>query len=118
MTGPRVVPIVAETEKGFQAWVVEYAALMGWDVHHQRWSMQSASGWPDLVICRPPRLVFAELKSERGRLTDPQKRWLNQLDHCHAEVYVWRPSDRQRITVILGPDDDLAATVARHPAGR
>ena len=117
-TGPRVVPISAltETEKGFQGWVVDYARLHGWDVFHPRWSIQSASGWPDLALVRPPRLVFAELKSERGKLSAAQRRWLNQLEQCAVEVYVWKPSDRDRIVVVLGPDDQLAASIAHHPS--
>ena len=118
MTGPRVIPISAqaETEKGFQGWVLEYATLMGWESHHQRWSIQSASGWPDLVLCRPPRLVIAELKTARGKLSTAQDGWLERLGRCAVEVYLWRPSDRDRIVVILGPDDQLAASIAHHPS--
>ena len=118
MTGPRVVPIPAETEKSFQSWILDYARLMGWDAYHPWLSTHSASGWPDLALCRPPRLVFAELKSERGKTTDAQDRWLERLARCNAEAYLWRPSDRDRITIVLGPDDTLAASIARHPAHR
>ena len=97
-------------------WVVDYATLMGWDVYHPKWSMMSAQGWPDLALCRPPRLILAELKSQRGKLSDSQARWLERLGRCTVETYLWRPSDRDRITVVLGPDDELAASMAHHPS--
>jgi hypothetical protein len=60
------------TERDFQRAVVELARLMGWRVHHTRpaltqrgrWltPIQGDAGFPDLVLCRPPRLVLAELK--------------------------------------------------------
>ena len=121
MTGPpRVIPIRArpETEKGFQGWVLEYAHLMGWAAFHPWTSIRSAGGWPDLALCRPPRLVLAELKSERGPTSPDQDRWLELLRRCPVEVYLWRPSDRDLITIVLGPDDQLAASMARHPAHR
>jgi hypothetical protein len=118
MTGPRVVPLPAESERSFQGWVLDYARLMGWEVFHPWLSIHSTSGWPDLTLCRPPRLVMAELKSERGKPTEDQARWLERLARCNTEVYLWRPSDRDRITIVLGPDDELAASIANHPAHR
>jgi len=50
-------------------------------------------GYPDLTLCRDGRLIFAELKAERGRLSDEQARWLQDLAATRAEVVVWRPSD-------------------------
>ena len=36
-------------------------------------------------------MIFAELKNDRGRLTDDQRVWLEALpDH---QAYLWRPDD-------------------------
>jgi len=60
-----------------------------------------AQGWPDLTLVRPPRIVFAELKAEDGHLLPEQRRWLDILDDCGQEVYLWRPSDFDEIQQIL-----------------
>ena len=52
------------------------------------------AGFPDLVLAKPGRLLFVELKSENGRLSQEQARWLAALGLTErAEVKVWRPSD-------------------------
>jgi hypothetical protein len=67
--------------------------------------LQGDSGLPDLILCRPPRLVFAELKSARGRVSPQQQAWLNALSQCAGvEVYLWRPDDWQTIVHTLAPD--------------
>jgi hypothetical protein len=81
--------------------VVELALRLGWLVHHDlpalnergRWrtAIQGVAGFPDLVLVRPPRVVFAELKRESGNTTQLQERWLDALSSCPVEVYVWRP---------------------------
>ena len=61
-------------------------------------------GFPDLVLARSPRLVFAELKSERGTPTPEQEKWLLTLAACsEPEAYLWRPDDLEDMTRILGP---------------
>jgi hypothetical protein len=37
--------------------------------------------------------VIAELKTLKGRLSEPQVDWCRTLDAAGAEVYVWRPTD-------------------------
>jgi hypothetical protein len=61
------------------------------------------AGFPDLTLIHPVsgRLIFAELKSDSGRLTEPQERWLAALRLTEAIVEVWRPADLQRIREIL-----------------
>ena len=55
-------------EASFQRTVVEYAELRGWMVSQVADSRRATPGLPDLLLVRPPRVVFAELKTERGRL--------------------------------------------------
>ncbi len=53
-------------------------------------------------MVRPPRLVFAELKAERGRTTPHQERWLALLGACPGvESHLWRPSDLAHIAEVL-----------------
>jgi hypothetical protein len=94
----------ASLEKAFQAQVVQLARLWGWCVYHTYRSTRSPPGFPDLVLVRPPRLVFAELKSARGRLTPEQGRWLELLRGCPGvESYVWRPDDWDSLERTLRP---------------
>lgn len=55
---------------------------------------QGDRGAPDVWACRPPRMLYAELKRELDQPTPDQDKWLNALRACNGpEVYVWRPSD-------------------------
>jgi len=77
------------------------AALYGWLPYHTHDSRKSEPGFPDLCLVRGDRLIFAELKTQRGRLTAAQTAWLDKLRATHAEVYVWRPSDLPVVAAIL-----------------
>ncbi len=74
---------------------------LGWKFHFTWSSIHSPKGWPDLVLCRPPRLIFVELKTDKGILSPEQGEWLEALAGCDCEVYVWRPDDIDEITRIL-----------------
>ena len=79
-------------EKDWQATVVEYARMQGWQVHYTTQPQRSPSGWPDLVLIRPPELVIAELKTEFRHPTPEQQRTIDMLLACGIETHVWRPS--------------------------
>lgn len=65
-------------------------------------NIRNASGWPDLVLARPPRLIIVELKSQAGRVKPEQDRWLKLLRACPGiETYLWRPDDWDDIEGIL-----------------
>lgn len=100
--------------------VVEAARALGWLVHHDRpardrrgkWAtaIQGDAGFPDLVLVRPPRVLFVELKAERGTLTVAQQGWLEAVSGCPGvECYVWRPRDWLDGTVlrVLGGQEVL-----------
>lgn len=96
MTGPRI------SEKAFQAQIVELARLSGWLCYHTFDSRRSAAGFPDLVLVRPPVVVFAELKSEAGKLRPEQQAWLEALRECPGvEARLWRPGDWEEIEATL-----------------
>ena len=90
------------TEKELTSLVADYAKWYGWLRYHTFDSRRSAPGFPDEVLVRPPRLIFAELKTEKGRTSTAQKHWLETLRLVtNLEVYVWRPSDWPEIQRIL-----------------
>lgn len=78
------------TEAQLQQAVLDLAKYTGWLVYHTYDSRRSAAGFPDLVLVRE-RVVFAELKSDGGRLSRFQKRWIEALLAAGQEVYVWTP---------------------------
>jgi hypothetical protein len=81
----------------------DFAQLCGWRWFHPFDSRRSEPGWPDIVLCRPPRLILAELKSDSGKLSPAQARWLDLFTRCPGvEVYLWRPRDWDQIEVVLG----------------
>lgn len=88
------------SEKAFQAQVVALARLLGWTCYHTHDSRRSTAGFPDLVLVRE-RVVFVELKSESGRPTAEQSRWLDLLRQAGAQAYLWRPADWPEIEEIL-----------------
>ncbi len=77
------------------------APMLGWNLtYHTLRSKGSQSGFPDRVLVRE-RVIFAELKREKGVVTDAQRDWLDGLAAAGAEVYLWRPSDLDEIARIL-----------------
>ena len=79
------------TEKRFQQQVLELARLCGWAAYHTHDSRRSSAGFPDLVLTRRPRVIFAELKSDRGAPSPAQRAWIDELRACGQEAYIWRP---------------------------
>jgi hypothetical protein len=91
-----------EREKQFQGAVIILARLNGFVSFHVFDSRRNQAGFPDLVLVKPPRLIFAELKSSHGRLSLAQGAWLTLLRRVPCvEVYVWRPEDKQHIAEVL-----------------
>ena len=80
-------------EKDFQASVIKVAKTFGWAYYHTYDSRMSVAGWPDLVLCRPPCLIFVELKMEKKYPTKAQRHWGGLLKQCNAEYYLWRPKN-------------------------
>lgn len=89
------------SERQWQAQIIAYARLMQWRHYHTHTAKHSPRGFPDLVLVRPPRLVFAEAKADRTRVTDDQHAWLKDLRASGQEAYLWRPSDWRAVESIL-----------------
>lgn len=109
-----------EREAVFQATVIELAERVGWRVYHQHDSRKQiktrtgyrlvgdkqSAGFPDLVLVKGKRLIFAELKRDGEHPTDEQNEWLSALSEiaeCSmcVSVTVWRPSDWDVIKRVL-----------------
>jgi hypothetical protein len=94
-------------EKEFQKKVIDLAKFRGWRVHHTRTVQVGGNhftplvgdrGFPDLVMTHPTRgTIFVELKTDKGRLSEHQVDWINDLAKTGMECYVWRPANWQNI---------------------
>lgn len=89
-------------EKEFMQTVRELAEWKGWKYYHTWNSIRSPAGFPDLVLVKPPRVIFAELKINRRRISPHQQEWLDSLKACPAvETYLWTPEDFEEIQKVL-----------------
>lgn len=88
------------------------AQLSGWRAVHMtpaqsskgRWATHGQgdiTGWPDIFAVRGHHAIALELKAEKGRLTVPQKAWLEALSATGIAAHVYRPSDWDLIERIL-----------------
>lgn len=89
---PRARSVLVVREREWQQQVIDLARMYGWLVYHTFDSRRSEPGFPDLTLVHSG-VVFAELKTDRGRLSPAQEVWLSRLRAAGAEVHVWRPRD-------------------------
>jgi hypothetical protein len=102
--------MIAISEASFLQQVKALAYIHKWSLHHSQPSMTRTGryittgsvGFPDIVMAHETKgLIFAELKTSKGRASEAQLHWLRTL-HPHAECYLWRPSDLDYIAERLG----------------
>jgi hypothetical protein len=103
------------TEAEFTDAVLKWAKVYGWRRFHVRGDtrrlIQGDVGFPDLVLVRPPRLIFAELKVGKNKVAPEQQAWLDALAENSEDVYgmpssavksyVWYPQMFPAILEIL-----------------
>ena len=101
-SGGRAVLLKHMTEAEWLAQVVRWAKRGGWLVYHTRDSRGSTAGFPDLVLVKPPRVLFVELKRIGGRVSSVQHVWLDALEYVSV-VYtrIWTPDDADNVKSIL-----------------
>jgi len=111
MRASRAAELPPESEESLQQKVCQLARACGWRFVHFR-PGRTLKGWrtafigdpgfPDSVLVRGRRLIFAELKSDSGKSTDAQDAWIWALAEVPGvETYFWRPSDWDEIVRIL-----------------
>lgn len=107
----RGVSTIAISERELQDAVADVARTLGWRVFHSRPARTSkgwrtpvqydGKGYVDLTLVHEGRgrLIFAELKSDKGRTTPEQDAWLAGLERVAetvpdvVSVHVWTPAD-------------------------
>jgi VRR-NUC domain len=120
-----VFPRLKEGE--WQRQVIQLAQLHGWRVAHFRsvcvarqdgstsWQTPveaDGEGFPDLLLCKPGKIIVAELKRDEGRVTPDQREWLRTFELAGVEAYTWRPRDWTEVQAVLG-GQIVPAMVAR-----
>jgi hypothetical protein len=94
------------TEDELREHVLDLAASLGLLAFYKGDSrlLATPKGFPDLVLAGPGGVLFREIKTETGRLTDDQARWIQMLRRGGADVKVWQPVDwiGERIQHALG----------------
>ncbi|WP_346844604.1 VRR-NUC domain-containing protein [uncultured Rothia sp.] len=85
------------SEKEFQDMVIGAARSLDSEVliYHTYDSRRSEPGYPDLhlVSARFGISIFRELKTVKGRVSEPQKKWLQRMSGVGLDAAVWRPED-------------------------
>jgi VRR-NUC domain len=101
------------TEAEFTTQVIATARMFGWTTAHFRPALTKhgwrtavqgdGKGFPDLVLLHVERgeLWFRELKVGKGRPTDEQRAWGEQLAAAGQDFAVWRDTDWDAIVVEL-----------------
>ena len=98
--------MIPVSEADFQKTVIELAQKMGWLVAHFR-PARTEKGWrtpvsadgkgfPDLIMVHEQYgwIVVAEIKSETGKVTPEQDKWLKAFQACLPfDVFTWRAND-------------------------
>jgi len=93
-----------ELEKDFQERVMEMAGYLGWRCYAIPDSRRaSLAGYPDLTCwsTRQKRIIWIELKREKGRISPAQEMIHEELRSIGLEVYVFRPSQWTELESVL-----------------
>ena len=94
---------IVVTERDLREQVRDLCKLFGWHFYFTWTSIHSPKGFPDLVLVsrERQRVIYVELKTEKGKVTDSQQGWLDDLTHAGQEVYLWRPGDIEEAAWVL-----------------
>jgi hypothetical protein len=98
-----VRPMPLDTPEGtLLARIRTLAKQYGWLAYHTHDSRKSETGFPDLVLTNGTSVLIVELKTNTGKLTSEQQRWLDLLSHTgQVETATWRPRDWDQIAARL-----------------
>ncbi len=102
------------TEKDLREQIRDLCKVLGYKFYFSWTSIHSPRGMPDLILVKPPRILFVELKTDKGQVSEYQKEWLDILNECPGcEVYVVRPSDIEEFAKVLQSKDDKIIALMR-----
>lgn len=99
MVGTQMRTFMSET--AFQNKILSLCRWLKLRTYHTHDSRRSTPGFPDLVIVGKAGVVFAELKTSRGKVSIYQQAWWEDLTKAGAEAYIWRPEDWDTIQTVL-----------------
>src|SRR5690348_14896111 len=85
-------PPLAISEQAFQRVITDLADWCGWFWWHDEDSRRNEAGLPDLILIRGGRLIWRELKTQRGRLRPAQLAFGQRLMRAGQDWECWRPS--------------------------
>ncbi len=96
-------PNLKITEKEFQSQVRDLSKILHVEkYYHPFLSKWSEKGYPDITIIKVPKLIFLELKTDKGKVTPAQQEWNDLLNQCKTiEAHIVRPSDFESIVSML-----------------
>ncbi len=101
------IDVVYPNEAAFRAHIRARARALGWMVYEVPNSrFVQGNGYPDLTMVHPERrrVVWAECKTDIGRYTEDQGKWIDALFHLTGPgiyVFLWRPSNAVDIEQFL-----------------
>lgn len=106
-------------EEEFMKQVMELAKKTGWRRCHFRPAMAASGRWltagqgdwkgfPDLIMVRGKKLIFVELKTNEGELSDKQIDWMADLFLAGADCRLWSPMCWEEITETLSGGCDVS----------
>jgi len=97
----RAILLRTISEKGYAQQIYDLARYFRWRCYRTHDSRHSPAGYPDLSLLHGQRHVYAEIKTEKGKLTPEQRGWLVALYEAGHEVYVFRPSSWSLVVDVL-----------------
>ena len=93
-----------KNESDFKSSVIDLAKHTGWKWYHNPDSRRSSAGFPDLVLVKPPNVLFVELKMDNpgSKLTADQLDWQKKLNDCtDVKACVITPDSYEFLTITL-----------------
>lgn len=103
------------TEAELQQNIIELAHVLGYRVAHFRPALMKqggslvyrtpvaadGKGFPDLNLVRPGRVIYIEVKSDKGKQSPEQVEWERTIRASGAEYYLVRPGDWDKMVGVL-----------------